>query len=74
MAGKRPEVCAGRDECSRNPGGAASPKLTAEAASKFFPLIVSVNAAPPATPLFGEIVVIVGLGFDAPGEGWLFAG
>jgi hypothetical protein len=54
--------------------GAAPPKLTVEAASKFVPLIVSVNAAPPATPVFGEIVVIVGLGSDAPGEGWLFAG
>ncbi len=38
-----------------------SPKLTVEAATKFVPLIVSVKAAPPATVLFGEIVVIVGV-------------
>jgi hypothetical protein len=36
--------------------------LTIEPATKFVPLIVSVKAAPPATALFGEIVVIVGLG------------
>jgi hypothetical protein len=35
-----------------------------EAATKFVPLIVSVKAAPPATVLFGEIVVIVGVGLD----------
>ena len=40
------------------------PKLTIEAATKFVPLIVSVKAALPATVLFGEIVVIVGVGFD----------
>jgi hypothetical protein len=42
--------------------GAAPPKLTIEAATKFVPLIVSVNAPPPATILFGEIAVIVGEG------------
>ncbi len=45
--------------------GAAPPKLTIEAATKFVPLIVSVKAAPPATVLFGEMVVIVGA--EAPG-------
>jgi hypothetical protein len=44
--------------------GADPPKLTIEAATKFVPLIVSVKAAPPATLLFGEIVVIVGEGLD----------
>jgi len=38
------------------------PKLTNEAATKFVPLIVSVKATLPANALFGEIVVIVGLG------------
>jgi hypothetical protein len=38
------------------------PKVTIEAATKFVPLIVSVKAAPPATALFGETVVIVGVG------------
>ena len=38
------------------------PKLTNEAATKFVPLIVSVKATLPAKALFGEIVVIVGLG------------
>jgi hypothetical protein len=42
--------------------GTAPPKLTVEDERKFVPLIVSVKAAPPATALFGEIVVIVGLG------------
>jgi hypothetical protein len=41
--------------------GADPPKLTIEAATKFVPLIVSVKAALPATVLFGEIVVIVGV-------------
>jgi uncharacterized protein (DUF2236 family) len=41
---------------------AVPPKFTIEAATKFVPLIVSVKAAPPATALFGEIVVIVGVG------------
>jgi hypothetical protein len=40
--------------------GADPPKLTIEAAMKFVPLIVSVNAAPPAADVFGEIEVIVG--------------
>ena len=44
--------------------GADPPKLTVEAATKFVPLIVSVKAGPPATVLFGEIVVIVGVGLD----------
>jgi hypothetical protein len=38
--------------------------LTIEAATKFVPLIASVKAALPATVLFGEIVVIVGVGLD----------
>lgn len=42
--------------------GAAPPKLTIEDATKFVPLIVSVKVAPPATALFGEIVVTVGVG------------
>jgi hypothetical protein len=44
--------------------GADPPKLTIEAATKFVPLIVSVKAAPPEMLLFGEIVVIVGVGLD----------
>jgi hypothetical protein len=42
--------------------GADPPKLTIDAATKFAPLIVSVKAVPPATALFGEIVVTVGVG------------
>jgi hypothetical protein len=42
--------------------GAAPPKLTIDDATKFVPLIVSVKAAPPATALFGEIEVILGVG------------
>jgi hypothetical protein len=34
---------------------------TIEVATKFVPVIVSVKAAPPATVVFGEIVVIVGI-------------
>jgi hypothetical protein len=45
--------------------GADPPKLTIEAATKFAPLIVIVKAAPPDTLLFGEIVVIVGVGLDS---------
>jgi hypothetical protein len=41
--------------------GTTAPKLTIEDAMKFVPLIVSVNAAPPATAAFGEIDVIVGV-------------
>ena len=44
--------------------GAAPPKLTIEAATKFVPLIVSVKAAPPTTALLGEIEVIVGVGLS----------
>ena len=47
-------------ELTKVVAGADPPKLTIEAATKFVPLIVSVKAAPPATVLFGEIVVIVG--------------
>jgi len=36
-------------------------KLTTEAATKFFPLTVSVKGAPPATAVFGEIVAMVGV-------------
>jgi hypothetical protein len=42
--------------------GTDPPKLTIEDATKFVPLIVSVKAGLPATTLFGEIVVIVGVG------------
>jgi AICAR transformylase/IMP cyclohydrolase PurH len=45
--------------------GAAPPKLTSEPATKFVPLIVIVKASPSATALFGEIVVIAGLGFGS---------
>jgi hypothetical protein len=41
--------------------GADPPKLTVEAATKFVPLIVSVKAASPATAVFGEIVLTVGV-------------
>jgi hypothetical protein len=51
-------------ELTKVVAGANPPKLTIEAATKFAPLIVSVKAAPPATVLFGEIVVIVGVGLD----------
>ena len=47
---------------------AVPPNLTIEPATKFVPLIVSVKAAPPATALFGEILVIVGVGLDPLGE------
>ncbi len=40
------------------------PKPTIEAATKFVPLTVSVKAALPATIVFGEIVVIVGVELD----------
>jgi len=43
------------------------PKLTTEAATKFVPLMVSPKAVLPATVLFGEIVVMVGVGFDPLG-------
>jgi hypothetical protein len=49
--------------------GAVPPNWTTEPATKFVPLIVSVKAAPPATELFGEIVVIVGVGLDLLGGG-----
>jgi hypothetical protein len=45
--------------------GADPPKLTIEPAAKLPPLIVSVKAAPPAIALFGEIVVIAGVGLDS---------
>jgi hypothetical protein len=46
---------------------AVPPKLTTEAAMKFVPLTVSVNAAPPAMAVFGEIAMIVGVGLDPLG-------
>ena len=49
--------------------GADPPKLIIEPATKFVPLIVSVKAALPATLLFGEIVVIVGVGLDPLDDG-----
>jgi hypothetical protein len=51
-------------ELTKVVAGVDPPKLTVEAATKFAPLIVSVKAAPPATVLVGEIVVIVGVGLD----------
>ena len=51
-------------ELTKVVASADPPKLTTEAATKFVPLIVSVKAAPPAAVLFGEIVVIVGVGLD----------
>jgi hypothetical protein len=41
---------------------AVPPNVTNEAETKFVPFTVSVKAAPPATALSGEIVVIVGTG------------
>jgi len=48
--------------------GADPPKLTVEDATKFVPAIASVKAAPPASILFGEIAVIVGVGLGDPEE------
>ena len=48
-------------ELTRVVGAADPSKLTSEDAIKFVPLIVSVNPAPPATALFGEMDVIVGV-------------
>ena len=50
--------------------GVAPPKLTVEDATKFVPLIVSVNAAPPATAVVGEIVAIVGRASAGGGGGF----
>jgi hypothetical protein len=49
--------------------GADPATLTIEDATKLVPLMVSVKAPPPATLLFGEIVVIVGVGLDSLGVG-----
>jgi hypothetical protein len=49
-------------ELTKVVASADPPKFAIEAATKFVPLIVSVKAAPPAMALFGEIVVIVGMG------------
>jgi len=51
-------------ELTKVVAGADPPNLTIEAATKFVPLIVSVKAALPATVLFGEIEVMVGVGLD----------
>jgi hypothetical protein len=56
-------------ESTKVVAGADPPKFTVEPATKFIPLIVSVKAAPPATVLFGEIVVMVGAGLDPLGVG-----
>lgn len=48
-------------ELTKVVAAADPPNLTVEAATKFVPVIVSVNAAPPATAMLGEIAVIVGL-------------
>jgi hypothetical protein len=49
-------------ELTKVVASADPPKFSIEDATKFVPLIVSVKAAPPAMALFGEIVVIVGMG------------
>ena len=49
-------------ELTKVVAAADPPKFTVGAATTFVPLTVSVKAAPPATVVFGEIVVIVGLG------------
>jgi len=41
----------------------SAPKLTVDPLTKFVPLTVSVNAAPPAVPLGGLIEATVGTGF-----------
>ncbi|MGB8522095.1 MAG: hypothetical protein WCD43_03940 [Candidatus Acidiferrales bacterium] len=46
---------------------AEPPKLTLEAATKFVPLIWSEKVKPPASVPFGEIEVIVGIGFGGGG-------
>ena len=43
-------------------------KFTTELATKFVPFTVRVKAAPVATALVGEIVVIAGVGLDPLGE------
>jgi hypothetical protein len=43
-------------------------KFTTELATKFVPFTVRVKAAPVATALVGEVVVIVGVGLDPLGE------
>jgi hypothetical protein len=48
--------------------GAAPPKLTTEAATKFVPVMVSVKAAPPARAVFGEIALTVGADLYPFGE------
>jgi hypothetical protein len=42
-------------------------KLTIDVETKFVPLTVNVKAAPPAMALFGEIVVIAGVGLAGLG-------
>src|SRR5262245_50959138 len=53
---------------------AVPPKFTVDAASKKLPLTVSVKAAPPATPLFGETAVTVGKPAGAAAEGSVTSG
>jgi hypothetical protein len=55
-------------ELTNSVGAAIPPKLTIEAVTKFVPLTVKVKFVPPAAPLVGETVAIVGVGLDAPGE------
>jgi hypothetical protein len=47
--------------------GAAEPKFTVEAATKFVPLTVRVKAGPPAAVLLGETDVIVGVELEDGG-------
>jgi hypothetical protein len=47
---------------------AIPPKLTVEAVMKPIPLIIRVKAAPLAMAVFGEIVVIVGVGLMLLGD------
>jgi len=60
-AGMAPINCV---ELTNVVASADPPKLIIEAATKFVPLIVRVKGTPPATVLFGEIVVMAGVGLD----------
>jgi hypothetical protein len=60
LAGMETMICVAVTEVGTSP--ALVPKVTFELLMKFVPLIVSVNAAPPAVALVGEIVVTVGTG------------
>ena len=63
-AGMAPSNCV---ELRNEVASADPPKLTTEAVTKFVPLMVSAKVALPAMVLFGEIEVMVGVGFDPLG-------